>query len=121
MASALAPKESFATAYRAQRATAYRCVYENHQGNEAATQRCHSCKKVFYCGKKHQIADWATHKTECKKLQQVNRVNAGATSADHGPAAAAAVKTAVKRSPKSFTFSSSDIARSKGCWYWRWR
>merc|ERR1711959_362730 len=28
---------------------------------------CSGCKKVYYCGKKHQEAHWQIHKKECKK------------------------------------------------------
>ena len=35
--------------------------------------RCSRCRKVFYCGRKHQAEDWkARHKKQCKKLMEAS-------------------------------------------------
>jgi len=36
-------------------------------GTTDGTSRCARCRVVFYCGKEHQVADWASHKVLCKK------------------------------------------------------
>ena len=36
-----------------------------------ASKRCASCKKLYYCGREHQLLDWNLgHEKECKILQQ---------------------------------------------------
>ena len=32
------------------------------------TIRCSGCKKVYYCSKEHQLADWPSHKKVCNKF-----------------------------------------------------
>lgn len=31
---------------------------------------CAACKKVAYCGRECQVADWAAHKAACKAAQK---------------------------------------------------
>lgn len=38
-----------------------------HCGERKGTQLCGGCKKVSYCGKECQRAQWSSHKLECKK------------------------------------------------------
>ncbi len=42
---------------------------------DGATKKCSKCKKVFYCSRDHQVADWPTHKLLCGK--DSNAVPAG--------------------------------------------
>jgi len=34
--------------------------------------RCSSCKQVYYCGRKHQLEHWKTHKSVCRKVKKSN-------------------------------------------------
>lgn len=33
--------------------------------------KCSRCKRVYYCGRKHQTADWSKHKRVCKAMSEV--------------------------------------------------
>ena len=37
----------------------------------ASKHQCANCKRVHYCCKKHQTADWKVHKQLCSKLPDV--------------------------------------------------
>lgn len=48
---------------------------------KAATNYCLSCKKVYYCSKECQVADWKAHKAQCRPFEvrnffeKISRVN----------------------------------------------
>ena len=42
-----------------------RCALEGCRV-EGKLQSCARCKSVWYCGREHQVQDWAVHKAECK-------------------------------------------------------
>ena len=37
------------------------------QTPERKLERCGQCRRVYYCSRQCQLADWKTHKVGCKK------------------------------------------------------
>ena len=44
--------------------------------DEASSQRCSRCKKVYYCSVDHQKNHWKTHKVYCGKITTTAKIDA---------------------------------------------
>lgn len=42
-------------------------------GKESAKNCCTGCKITFYCSKECQVADWKTHKSQCRPYEVKNK------------------------------------------------
>lgn len=50
-------------------AGAPKCGFCNHIILAEERSKCAACKRVYYCGKEHQLAHWKVHKLRCQRLQ----------------------------------------------------